>query len=301
MADNTTAPEPTFREQVEAAESTPAAPEAPQETAPESQESAPEQPQEGATAEGEPQAPDTRQVPLGALHEERQKRKNAEAARAEDRRQMQILQNQQVEMMRYVQSLQQPQQQPIPSFDSDPMTNIGATVHQTASEVQQLRNALVQRDQAESKKQAMDQFVGTVTRAEQAFAQKAPDYFEAVTWARDRKAQEYVAIGLTEQDAWARVNNEAADLAYAALNRGESPAEVGYRLAKTIGYTPKPQANDAQQKLEMQRNGRAARTPSGGSGLGGGTLSLDALAKMSGSEFLKATSGDAWKKLMSGK
>lgn len=293
MAEAQAAAEPTFREQVDAAEAQEApAPESAQETAPPEGEAASE-----VTAEVEPGHQEPQKlVPLGALHEERQKRKNAEQSARQQQEQFRQLQAQQVEMMRYLQSLA-PQPPPVPSFDQDPLTNIGASVQRTNAEVQDLRRQMSQDAYDRQQAQANQQFVSTVNMSEAQFAKQAPDYFDAVTFARQKKAAEYESVGMTEREAWDRVDWEASQLAAMALQRGESPAEVGYRLAKAIGYQGKANGGDAQARLNMQQAGRAAATPSGSAGTGS-RLSLDALAKMSGDEFLKATSGDNWRKLM---
>lgn len=283
----TPAAEPSFREQVEAAEAPVETPqEVEQEAAPEPTEG--EQPQE---------TQEQKTVPLGALHEERAKRKRAEQATAQERQRMDVLQ-QRLEYLTQLATQQQPQPAPVPAFDVDPLTNIGHTVHQTAAELANMKREMADAQQAQQAVQRRQQFEQVVLNTEQQFAQEQPDYFEAVTWAKSKKLAEYQAVGLTESQATDRIMREVNELAWDALQRGESPAVVGYRLAQAIGYQPK-QAN-AQQKLDMQRQGRAASTPGSSSG-GGGKLSLDALAKMSGSDFLENTSGDKWKKLMGGK
>jgi hypothetical protein len=130
----TPAAEPSFREQVEAAETQPV------ETVSEQ----PEALQETVETEETPQEQKT--VPLGALHEERQKRKRAEQAWQNDRQTLSQLQQQQVEMMRYMQSLTQPQPTPVPSFEADPLTNIGAAVHQTREQLAHMQQEMQRKD-----------------------------------------------------------------------------------------------------------------------------------------------------------
>lgn len=287
--EQSTAAEPSFREQVETAEAT--------------EPSTPEVDNSGSFAESElveASNESPKFVPLGALHEERQKRKNAEAHARQQQSEHAQYQRQAQERLDYLHRLATQNQEPqreVPSLEDDPLSNIGATVHDMRQQMQQMRDQQHQERQEQQQNIAVRNFVSTVDASEKHLAKERPDYFEAVHWAKTKKAQEYVAVGFTEEGAWNRVQQEAQQIAIEALQRGESPAEVGYRLASAIGY--KSQGN-AEQRLEMQRNGRATSTPSGGSGHGA-KLSLDALQKMSGDDFLSATSGDKWKKMMGGK
>lgn len=278
----TPAAEPSFREQVETAETQDAA-------APEEQ-----------VSETPEQQPEQKFVPLGALHEERQKRKNAEAMFRQRDQEYATWQRQADERLNVLHQLalqNQPQEQQ-PSFEQDPLTGTYREVQRVGQEVQTLKQDMQRTQLEQRQQQVVGRFVHDVESHERAFAQQAPDYYAAVNWAKQKKESEYVAVGFTEEQAHARVQQEATEIALGALQRGESPAHVGYRLAQAIGYQPQP---NAQQKLSMQQDGRRASTPSGGSGHGGGRLSLDALAKMSGDDFRKATEGAAWKKLMGGK
>lgn len=243
-------------------------------------------------AEAEPQ--EVKTVPLAALHEERSRRKEEARRAQESQAQFQLLQRQQVEMMQYMQSQQQRPQMPDPSVDP-----IGFGLNQNAQtqqEVQAIRQELQRRNQQEQQREAGNNFLAIVQNNEQTFAKDAPDYFEAVNWAKNRKFEEYMAAGMLEHEARQRLDSEVVDLTSRALARGDNPAEVAYRMSKAMGYTVKQV--DGAKKLEMQRDGSRASMPSGGSGQGS-RLSLDSLMKMGSTDFLAATKGDNWKKLAS--
>lgn len=243
------------------------------------------------TEEPQQEQRDTRTVPLAALHEERNRRKAEQQERQRLENEFRQLQAQQVQMMQYLQAQQTP---PPPKYEEDPLGNIGYGVQHVANEVAQLKQDRINEQRAIGERQMVERFAGAVSLAEQNFAKEAaPDYYDAVNWAKSRKMGEYVAAGMTEQEAGARLTQEVWSLAQSALSRGDNPAEVGYRMAQAMGYQPKTVSGE--QRLAMQRAGTQASTPSGGASSGAKT-SIDALLKMSSKEFLKATEGDNWKK-----
>jgi hypothetical protein len=71
------------------------------------------------------------------------------------------------------------------------------------------------------------------------FAEKNPDYYDAVNHALKVKFAEFKALGMDEKDAQARVNQWGDLVAYTATQKGKSIAEYGYSLAKDMGYAPK--------------------------------------------------------------
>jgi len=281
------APEPEFREQVEQAE----AQQAQEAEQPEQQEEQAQQEQETEQEQRE------RTVPLAALQEERAKARRFRDENAQYQQALAQMQQQQVAMM---QALQR-QQPPPPDPNTDPFA---AQIHEaqmTRQEVAQMRQEFARRQQMESQQAAQQHFVNTVQSAEAAFTASTPDYNDAVNFLRERRVREYLALGFDQDEAVREVAAEGYKLAQLALSRGENPAVRAYELAKTIGYRrANGGAVPAQQKLEMQAQGQRAATPTGGAGAGGGKLSYDALAKMSPKEFLKATEGDKWRKLMGG-
>lgn len=289
--------EESFQQQVESAEKQDAGQPAPQ-PAPQPA-SVPDEERDAVELDVvDPQGQPAKQkyVPQGALHQARQQAKQQRAEAEQARRDFQALQQQQVAMLQEIQRRSQPQQyvQPV-----DPNTDpLGATYQQVAfarQETQALNQRLDWEQQQKQAENTARNFMNAVQQSENQFKASHPDYYEAANYLMQKKFTEYTSAGMTEQQARAAIQRDAQGLSMQALSAGANPAERVYEIAKTFGYSPKPNA-EAQQ--EMQRAGQAASTPTSGGGKSGGRLSLDALAKMSPDEFLKATSGDNWRKLM---
>lgn len=250
-----------------------------------------------ATPEPEQQA---QTVPHAALHEERKRRQELQRQVEQTQAQALALQQQQIAMMQYMQGLAQPHAPPPPDPAADPIGHTQHEVVQTRQEVQALRQQMAWQQQAQAAQAAqanqVQRFAHAVNSSEAEYIARTPDYYDALNHLRHRKVAEYVAAGLDEQSAVARLQQDAVALAAASLQRGENPAERAYEIAKTFGYQPKVRTD--AQKLEMQAQGQRASTPSGAGGGAGTKVSLDALAKMKGSDFLAATAGEKWKRLV---
>jgi hypothetical protein len=243
------------------------------------------------TAEPKPD----KMVPHGALHEERMKRKNAEA---ETRRQQaelaQLRQTMQVGNERLQQLLQRitPQEQ-VPDPNTDPVGHLAYSQQKLSEQVDGLGKTLEQERNEVRQREQVQQFVGAVKGGVQEFVKQTPDYQTAYEFARDSRLREHIASGMTEEQAIDAFANDERHLALGAMQRGENPAAVTYRIAQARGYVP------AAKKMEMQQRGQAAAKPTGS--VASGKISLEALANMSNDEF-DAIAGDnkQWRKLMGG-
>lgn len=285
----TTAPEPSFRETVEQAEQ-------PQEQAAAVENEQPEA-QEGEQEQPEAQEKVEKVVPLAALHEERRRRQELQRSHEQSQAYLQSLQQQQVALMQELQRREQAAARPPTDPNADPLGYMAEGVQRTQAELNAMRQEMWQQQQRTAQEQARTAFIATVAQAEAAHVARVPDSRDAVQFLRERKYREYTAAGLDEMSASQAVDRDGWMLAQACLQRGENPQERAYEMALALGY--KPRAN-AQDRVAMQAAGQKASTPAGGAGQGGGRISLDALAKMAPDEFLKATAGDKWKKLMGG-
>ena len=282
------APEPSFQEQVAAAESTP------EPVAQESSVSEPLPSGNESTTNQESAPEPEKVVPLAALHEERQRRKELQQQIAQQNQNYQMLQQRLDHLARLAEG---PQRQ-MPDENADPLGYTVEGVKQVSQQVKELREQQAKDLQERQHSENIRLFENAVDRAEKVYIAQKPDYYEAVNFARQRKIAEYEAIGMPANLAAQRLDNEIRQFAWHAIQNGESPAEAGYRMAQAIGY--KPSGVSAEQKLAMQQKGISAQAPKGGSGQGGGKLSLDALLKMESKDFLAKTSGDNWKKLVGG-
>lgn len=228
-------------------------------------------------------------VPLPALQEERAKRREA-VQRA------QAFEQQLAEQARFNQQLlarfAQQQQPQAPDPNVDPFGNIVHTTHQTQAEIRQIRQEQAQRDAWQNQQAQQMQWQQAVQSHESAFRQQTPDYDEAVKFAQAARMNEYQAMGLSRDAAAQRLTQDKVELIQWAFQSGENPAKAAYDWATARGYV------SAGKKLEMQKEGQGASTPSGGGGKSGGAPSLEALLKMDSKDFAKATSGDNWEKLL---
>jgi len=288
------APEPTFREQVEQAEKVEGlSPDTPL-TSP-AAENIQRDPQPVEESEPDPAKEKVTMVPHQALHAERERGKQARAELEQMRRNFAALQAQQAEILQTLQQ-QNARQQPLPP---DPVADpLGRGMYETAElrkQVEDLARVHKQTIEQQQQERQAQQFVANVRAADAEFHTRQPDSHEAFNYLKRTKQAEYEAGGMSAAEAQQRILYDEAQLCASAMQRGENPAEVVYNIAKAAGYTP------ATEKLAMQAAGQKATAPTGGQGnRGGGRLSLDALLKLTGDDFLKATEGNKWRKLAGG-
>ena len=241
----------------------------------------------------EPKPRDERMVPLAALHEERAKRKQLEASQHEQSQRFDKLQ----ERLDKLQSLRDAP--PEVSYEENPGEYLRRNQEAQAKELAELRQQREQQDQMTEQQRKAVQFESHVQAREQEFAQANKDYAEAAEFLRKSRVEEYMAAGLSFEQAQAETNLDRAKFAYNALLRDRNPGEVFYELAKTRGYKaangekeqPKVDLEQIQKKMETT----TSLGPSGGAATG--ELTLDQLAGMTDEEFEKATEGKNWQRL----
>lgn len=225
-------------------------------------------------------------VPLTALHEERNRRKEANQRAQYLEQQNQALQRQ---MQDFMARQQQPEKLPDPN---DPLGVMQHGIQKTQNELAQMRQQREQEQQQQLQMSQRQQFINAVKAQEAEFVTRQPDANDGITHWKKSLVAEYEAAGLSRHEAVQRLHQEELQLSWEALQRGDNPAEVAYNRSLSRGYVP------AAKKLEMQKQGQGASMPSGSGGKSGGLPSLEALLKMGSSEFTKATAGDNWAKLV---
>src|SRR5208282_2469724 len=244
------APEPSFRAQVESAEKADAS---------QTQQQAPEEGQPAQATEQTPEPEKT--VPLKALHEARALTKSEKQARAQAERNFQTLQNQQMELLQYIASQQQPRQ-PLPDKTQDPLGYTIAQIEELKRNQDNLAQVTVgqqqQRWQQEQAAMAEFQFRQTAAQANQEFVREQPEANDAINWLKANRVSQYEAFGMSHQEAQNRMLAEERELVAAAFQRGDNPARVAYDMARAAGYTP------AAVKLKMQADGQGAALPTQG-------------------------------------
>lgn len=267
--------------------------------APETEQQAPEQPEQQPEAQAEPQQPETpKVVPLAALHEERNRRKELAAELARERAEREALAQRVEERLRAMQEANRP---PVPAFDENPAEHLRHKLDEVA-QTQQMTAQQMQAWQRQQQQAAMQQQLAQrVVAEEQQFAAEKPDYYDAVKHLHSSRIRELTALGLDEQSAAQRSAAELQEAAFVYAQQGRSPAQVAYQFALAKGYTPKQaqQAADAAQKFEAQAQGVKASKSLGTGGATRGRMTAQQLLSMSDREFA-ALKEDDWREVMGG-
>lgn len=232
-------------------------------------------------------------VPLAALHEERQRRKELAAQIERERQERETL------MRRFEERLNalMPKEQ-VPDFQENPAEHLRHQLQNVNQSTQATQQQLAELRQQQQARELQEQLTRSVAAAEQQMVAEKPDYYQAVNYVRSQRIAELQVLGLDETQAAQQAQQELAQAAYLNAYHGRSPAQVAYQLALAKGY--RPQASDGQQKLEAQQKGQAAAKTLGTGGAPKTSTPVQALLSMSDDEFAEATKGNLWSKLMGG-
>jgi hypothetical protein len=286
LADNASA-EP---EDQAALEQEPQAPAEGQEATQQGQEGDP--PQEPGQ-EGDEQQPKPQHVPLAVHIRERQR--HAQERQAWE--QQQAIVNQRLQQLFAMQQQAKTQESPPPDKDTDP---IGYGIWLNEQTARRLEQSELQRQQSEQQRAAVEQqekavrFVAEkVLQDEKDFVARTPDYKDAINALRNVKYAEYMALGMTEEQASQKLQQDAWALSIHAANSGINSAEYAYQLAQALGY--KPKAAQGTNVLDMRSKGLRTGVSGGAGGKKTAPTFAD-LAAMSNEDFAKLTSGDNWRK-----
>jgi hypothetical protein len=242
---------------------------------------------EAAEEPGDDDTPhEKRQVPQGALHAERERRKAAETNYRAAQAQLDAL-----SQMRAQIAARQPQ--PIDAPGEDPASET-AYLRQRLEQIEGTQQTMVQRDQLSQVDQAERQHLGSLlTQSEAEYRSVKPDYDAAISHVISARAQELALYGLTPMQVQEALQQEVLDITRSAIQQGKAPAEVGYQLAMLRGYRPDAAQPGAQQQGAGQRTVEAvgqARAASRSLGQASGTgstrdLNASTIAAMSIDEF----------------
>ena len=244
-------------------------------------------------------------VPYGALHAEREMRKETQQQLAETQRllgQMEGLKEQLQELRQGKQgedTTQDEQDRFEEEFEEDP---IGALRKQNEALRARLdaedSNKQEQQQTAEEQakqQQQLEEFMGDVTKQVAEFEKGHPDYPDAFKHLMDLRVAEYKTMGINDpQRLEMMFNQEAISLAQGAIANGKNPAEVAYEMAKVRGYTKsaggsadngKSGETLEQQMERLEKGAKASSTLTGGGSAGSDKLSLTDISTMSDKEF----------------
>lgn len=259
------------------------------------QEATPEPVAEVKEPEEKPEPEVQKTVPLAALHEERQRRKEL----AENLRRIEEQNRLMEERFKMIQDRLKPQ---APSFDEDPLAALKHQNDELARKAQEYEQRFSQFDQVQQQEAARQQFITRYQQEAQQFAQQAPDFNDAYKFLIQSRQAELASVGYNPQEISMLVQQEEAMLVGKAFEDGVNPGERVYAMAKARGYSKpevkqevKPEVKpDAEQKLDaLQKGQQASASLSAVAGKGGDSVTLEMLATLSGDEFDKY-----WEKLV---
>lgn len=271
-------------------------------------ETAPETPQEGAEA---PEAPDgvepappadkrSQMVPHAALHEERERRKQAEARAAEIERRAEERFRALMEKL----GPQAPPEQPpqIPAVEQDPVGHIVGNIGQLREQVQTLSQSAVAQQEAAQRAQAIQAMQANALAMEAEYSRDNPEYESAVKYVAGLRDQQLLAMGVDNPvERQAIINQEAMGIAYRAMQKGHNPAEVLHNIAKASiemarralqaqnPGLPQPngQPGAAERLQAIERGQQQARSLGNVRGAGPSPMTAQKMQEMSNDEFLE--------------
>lgn len=304
----------------ERGEDAPAAPASGGEAAP-APEAAPGAPEAPAAAPGDVVDPEAEEgsaeenkgkfVRHGAFHQERERRKAVERELAEYREKFargdERLRLLSEAMQKAPQAPAAPQAAPEPEAVPDPNEDIfGYVKHlekklaEAVSGTQQVSEAQKKRDEETRAAEEERTVVGAYQRDIERYAATEPAFVEAYRHLVSGRVAELKLYGLSDADAIKQANADELAFVKAAVQRGVSPAEQAFALAKARGFVakaPEPVAppapaaeTPAERQSRLAAGQAAAKSLSGAGGGPAGEITLEMLATMSEADFEKFAS-----------
>lgn len=250
-------------------------------------------------------------VPHGALHAERERRKEAEAKNAETMRRLDIVEDRWNTLLA-VKTDGTPAAEPEPKNDQppDPATDFIGYVMWQGEQLKRIEAEKVEKQQQTEAERADTEVWNTWESAVEHARTIRPDFDTATNFLSDLRNKQLEAMSIVDQrfaHPQARINQinaELKDIVAGARARGVNPAQAVYELAQNFGYSvapaqtgdkPAETANVHQQTMDKIAALDDAQNASRTLGASGGTntgdpLSVEAIADMSPAEF------EAWMK-----
>ena len=224
-------------------------------------------------------------VPHQALHEERERRKQAQRE-AEQLRQNQAVLNDRVNQLWGV--VQQPSQPQFRDPDKDP-DPLEAMKHNQQLLAKQAHEAAVWRQQQEQRAMQQDgvrRLAAWGAAQAQEYARENPDFQPAYEHLRGMRAAELQAMGFAGEELAAALWEDEMRLFDRCGRSGRNPAEVAFEMARAVGWQPKAKEKPtAEQKIESLQKGAGAAKTLGGGGAQFGMPTPEQIANMGEEEF----------------
>lgn len=234
-------------------------------------------------------------VPVNALHEEREEKKELRRKLEEMERKQAVLDD------RWQRILAASEQQPAPKAEQpqipDPEQDIFAALKYEREQRMALEAKITGQEQQTAEQQQVAQMERQIWGKWESdgaqFKQSTPDFGDAALFlaeARDKQLASMAAVDPRLADKAYRdfvMNEELKQIVVGAGQHGISSAEQIYNIAKAWGYTgPKPKADDAAgiEKLAQSVAAETSLSAAGGTRAGSPSTS-EAVASMSEAEF----------------
>lgn len=229
------------------------------------------------TPAAEPEKPPPGMVPQGALHQERERRKQAEA-------QFQALQ----EKLAAIEAKLNP---PAPIEIPDPVLDPKGFKQFQIDQINQRAKEQADNERRQMEAQQHQQVMARLNQDVQAFRATTPDYDTAFQHAVKVRQEELAFYGNAPEQIAAQLETDVQAIVAQAYSQGKNPAELFYAYAKMRGYqTPvAPQPNPAVAQVaalaEAQKQTQSL-APAGGPANDGG-MTLETLSRMSEADLAK--------------
>lgn len=224
-------------------------------------------------------------VPLGALHEERERRKELQREAQATTERAARMEARFDEVMRRMQGPAKVEPQ-VPDINTDPVGHLKAEADRNRAEMEEFKAWRASQGQQTDQARQQAEFVQQYAAKAREFAEKQPDFQAAYThlWA-DRNA-ELNDLGFADPAERQKIiAAEEQGIALRAFRDNVNPAERLYAISKRRGF--KGSAETGAAKIETLRAGTQASRSIAGGGVPEQNIGLEAVSKMSDTEFDK--------------
>lgn len=222
--------------------------------------------EETITETTQPQPPEeaakeTKSVPLSALHEERERRKELKAELENVRRQQMEMEAQ----LRQYMTAVTPKEENVPDPDTDPLGALSYNLQKINERQAQIEEWRAKQTQIEQQTQYEAQLRQRAAAVAQEYTKANPAFPDAYAFVQKSRIEELQALGYNQDQAAAiYLDNEKA-IVEKALQEGANPAERIYKLAQVRGFRPGTAEQPTQQKIKQIDEGlKASKSLSGG-------------------------------------
>jgi hypothetical protein len=267
-------------------------------------EKAPQEAQDGAEKS---ERPDSRTVPIQALHEARSELKTLREEVGKFKEWQNAIAQRLIEQRAQQERAEQEELNRIPDVNQDPLAKIEWTAQQIQEMQRRDQEREAQQRQYYEQQQAIRQTVAHADEVVNEAIRQDPVVADAMLFATQALREEVLRLkgrnGWTTEQAEAAYRDAVYNYAASAPSTPEEMREHVFRNARYWGWTPQQQATqqsdagkgptDAIQKLEkLQGAVNASKTLSGGGAANGGEMTLADLEGMSGEELERFASAN---------